>query len=114
MNEWQNLIPIALLCGFFGWKFYQRFKMKNLIPHLLEKGGKIVDVRTREEFQGGSNPHSINIPLDEIDKRSHELDKNIPLILCCASGGRSAMATTLLKRKGFKEVYNAGPWTNTL
>ena len=32
-----------------------------------------------------------------------------PLILCCASGGRSGMATDMLSHENI-ECYNAGSW----
>ena len=73
----------------------------------------VVDVRTPAEFVGGHNEGSINIPLQEIETRISELEKiNGDILLCCASGGRSGLATTILQTKGFKNVENAGPWTN--
>ena len=85
-----------------------------MIPKLLENGGVVVDVRSAGEFSQGSCPGSINIPLNEIGARAKELDQNKPVILCCASGTRSGMAVGILKRSGFKNVINAGPWTNTV
>ena len=35
---------------------------------------------------------------------------NRPVIVCCASGTRSAMAAHRLRRLGFKQVVNAGSW----
>lgn len=72
----------------------------------------IVDVRSREEFAGGNVANSINIPLQEIQQRSNEL-KNIDgnIVFCCASGGRSGMATQALQQMGFNNVYNGGGWT---
>ncbi len=57
---------------------------------LKENLGTIVDVRTYEEFMGGNVAGSINIPLNEIPARIEDLKAlKAPLILCCASGGRS-------------------------
>ena len=53
-------------------------------------------------------------PLGGLDARAGELDASKPVIVCCASGTRSAMAAAVLARRGFKEVVNAGPWANTL
>ena len=39
------------------------------------------------------------------DKR---FDKAKPIILYCASGGRSALAGKLLKDMGYEKVYNLG------
>jgi len=45
-----------------------------------------------------------------VQRRLDEL-KNLaqPLVLCCASGGRSGQATQYLKQQGI-ECYNAGSW----
>lgn len=77
---------------------------------IKEKQGTIVDVRTTEEFKSGNAEGSINIPLQEIERRMDEI-KNLkqPLVLCCASGGRSGQATQYLTQQGI-ECYNAGSW----
>ena len=70
----------------------------------------IVDVRTPEEFIGGHVEGSINIPLSEVTTRLEELKTMQPLVLCCASGGRSGQATTYLAEQGL-EVINGGGWS---
>lgn len=77
---------------------------------ILDKSGTIVDVRTPEEFMGGHVAGSLNIPLQEIPDRMNELKSlKTPLILCCASGGRSGNAQRYLSQLGI-ECYNAGSW----
>jgi rhodanese-related sulfurtransferase len=34
------------------------------------------------------------------------------VIVCCASGTRSAIARLRLRKQGFERVLNAGPWHN--
>lgn len=70
----------------------------------------IIDVRTPGEFMGGNVAGSINIPLGEITSRLDEI-KNMeqPIILCCASGGRSGQATMFLKQNGV-DCFNGGSW----
>ena len=81
--------------------------MENLIKENL---GTIVDVRTYEEFMGGNVVGSINIPLNEIPARIEDLKAlKAPLILCCASGGRSGQAHNYLSQLGI-ECYNGGSW----
>ena len=63
------------------------------------------------EFAQGHAPRSRNIPLDQFQARIPEIDPAKPVILCCASGGRSGAAKTLLEQAGYREVHNAGPWT---
>lgn len=70
----------------------------------------IVDVRSRGEFMGGNVAGSINIPLDEVMDRLEEIKAlKEPIILCCASGGRSGQATSYLKSQGI-ECENGGGW----
>jgi rhodanese-related sulfurtransferase len=82
----------------------------NIEKIIKEKQGTIVDVRTPAEFMGGNVEGSINIPLQEIPQRIEEL-KNLkaPLVLCCASGGRSGQAHGYLAQQGI-ECYNGGSW----
>lgn len=77
---------------------------------IKEKQGTIIDVRTREEFSGGHVVGSVNIPLQELQLRMDELKSlKQPFVLCCASGGRSGIATQLLSQIGM-DCYNAGSW----
>jgi phage shock protein E len=48
--------------------------------------------------------------LQQIGERASELDPERPVIVCCASGTRSAMAAHRLRRLGFNRVLNAGSW----
>lgn len=77
---------------------------------ITEKKGTIVDVRTSGEFMGGHVVGSINIPLQELESRLDEIHSlHTPLILCCASGGRSGMAQHILQNQGI-DCVNAGGW----
>ncbi len=77
---------------------------------IKEKKGTVVDVRTHEEFIGGHIAGSVNIPLQELVKRLDEIKTlDQPLVLCCASGGRSAQAEAYLKQQGM-DCYNGGSW----
>ncbi len=79
---------------------------------IRDQKGTIVDVRTNEEFVGGSVAKAINIPLHEIPYRVDELKNlNQPLVLCCASGNRSGQAQAYLSQFGI-ECYNGGSWLN--
>lgn len=74
----------------------------------------IIDVRTNQEFITGNVPGSINIPLHEINERIDEIKKiEDPIVLCCASGIRSAQALEILKSNGVT-CENAGGWINLI
>jgi NADPH-dependent 2,4-dienoyl-CoA reductase/sulfur reductase-like enzyme/rhodanese-related sulfurtransferase len=97
-------------------------KLKNVIIEDLDESGAahakessqntpvVVDVRTSEEFNSGAYPGAINIPLDELTRRYHELGNNITrdIIVYCASGARSAYAENMLSQLGYSNVKNGG------
>jgi len=71
----------------------------------------IVDVRSPSEYSGGHAEGSINIPLDQVKDRLDEFkNMSTPLVLCCASGGRSGMAMDYLTSEGLTDLYNGGGW----
>jgi len=84
--------------------------MNNEIKEIIEKGALIVDVRTKGEYEEGHIEGSLNIPLNEIVKAVEWLQKDVPTVLVCASGARSAAAVTVLKEYNFEKVYNGGSW----
>jgi phage shock protein E len=79
----------------------------------LSKGALVIDVRSEGEFQQRHLPRAINIPLgrlgDEIARQAP--DKEQAILLHCLSGTRSAMAKTMLKRKGYRNVFNLGSYS---
>jgi rhodanese-related sulfurtransferase len=84
--------------------------MEDLMA-LKAAGAQVVDVRTAAEFSQGHLAGSLNIPLDQFQARIPEIDPARPVLLCCASGGRSGMAKLILDKAGYAQVHNAGPWT---
>lgn len=82
-------------------------KKKEIIKKYLEEDAQLLDVRTASEFNGGHIAGSKNIPVQVIDQKMNSLDKNKPVIVYCAMGGRSNVAAGKLKANGFK-VVNAG------
>lgn len=80
------------------------------VAELKADGAQVVDVRTRAEFASGHAGGSVNIPLDQLEARLSELDKDRPVLVCCATGSRSAFAKSVLQAAGFANVHNAGPW----
>lgn len=76
---------------------------------LLEsKNGVLLDVRTPEECAGGMIEGAKNVDYlsGDFENSVSDLDKNEPIFVYCAAGGRSANAMNDLTNLGFKEVYN--------
>ncbi len=81
----------------------------NPIQSKIDAGAVILDVRTPDEFADGAYPGAKNIPVNVLP---HRLDavgpKTKPVVVYCASGGRSAVAQQILKANGWTDVTNAG------
>ena len=86
------------------------FGKKVNLQEIISNGALILDVRTKVEYQSGHLKNSINIPIDNLPQNMKKLNKNKPIITCCASGARSASARRILKSNGFEQVYNGGSW----
>ena len=80
----------------------------NIEEILKNKATTLVDVRSTDEFEEGSIPGAINIPLHTIPVRLDEIKAlNTPAICFCRSGARSYQAVTWLKKQGI-EVFDGG------
>jgi rhodanese-related sulfurtransferase len=68
----------------------------------------LIDVRTPEEFRSGFIPGARNIPLQDLQRLANTLPTDMPIILYCRSGNRSASAAGILKQAGFEDVWDLG------
>ena len=71
----------------------------------------IIDVRKPSEYAAGHAAGSINIPLRSLPEHLHELRAMKNIVVCCASGIRSAQAKEFLNQHGI-ECADAGGWIN--
>ena len=79
--------------------------VKSILNADKEGNYILLDVRQPEEYQDSPIPGAKLIPLDELERRMGELDKDKKIITCCRSGRRSMGAAVLLCGLGFKDVY---------
>lgn len=66
----------------------------------------LLDVRTREEFDLATIDGSVNIPVDELRNRIHEVPKNKKIIVFCGVGLRAYVACRILMQHDITEAYN--------
>ena len=73
----------------------------------LPRDGSItlLDTRTPGEYSAGHIEGFINIPVDDLRERLHELDRTKPVYVICQSGLRSYIACRILAGHGF-DCYN--------
>jgi len=114
------VVVLALVGGAFGYIFIgssstqaeagasfrtiSPLEAKSLIE--TRKDLLLIDVRSPEEFQGGSLPGATLIPFWDFAKGRYDLPKDKPILLVCAVGGRSLACGQLLASKGYRDVYN--------
>jgi len=78
------------------------------VKAMLDRGDNfvLIDVREPHEYKICNIPAAKLIPLGEVPRRLHELDKNADIVIHCKSGMRSAKACGILKQAGFQHVRN--------
>lgn len=86
-------------------KKYQDVTSQDVQQMMNKSDSMVVDVREDYEYERGHIPNSKWIALGTLQNRIHEIDKNKKIIVVCASGGRSARASSFLSDAGF-DVYN--------
>jgi len=87
--------------------------IKNIEPNELKSvldnnNVQLLDVRTPNEYNSGHIKGSVNINYYDQDfsKQVLSLDKNKPIYVYCRSGVRSKYSSDILKKLGFKTIYN--------
>ncbi len=68
----------------------------------------ILDVRTPNEYNRGHLADSVLIPVQELQRRYNELadHKEREILIYCATGNRSTVASKILIDTGFKHIVN--------
>ena len=68
----------------------------------------LLDVRSPQEYKEGHLENALNIPLYELERCCNCKLKNKEkvILIYCQSGVRSKKAFKILKRNGFKNLYN--------
>ncbi len=75
---------------------------------LMKEEHLLLDVRTQEEYDVGHIADAVLIPVDELPDRISEIEayQDMPVLVYCRSGNRSAVASGILVDAGFNQVYN--------
>lgn len=69
-------------------------------------GSTLLDVREQDEWDAGHAAGAVHIPLGDLPARYEELDADVPVLVICHSGGRSARATQWLNESVGFEATN--------
>jgi hydroxyacylglutathione hydrolase len=74
----------------------------------LDSGEKMIllDVRSKEEFKEKRMKHVINIYVGHLEERVKEIPTGNPIVTICETGNRASLASSILLRYGYNNVYN--------
>jgi len=103
------LVGFFISCGMFSPKTNFDLNPKEFKETIASVDKiQILDVRTPKECAKGVIKSAIEIDWYDasFDQQLSKLNKEIPVVVYCASGGRSANALKRLRNNGFKSVYN--------
>ena len=65
---------------------------------------QLLDVREPWEYDICHLAGSLHIPMGQIPSRLHQIDRNLPTIVICHHGVRSAQTGIYLERQGFQTI----------
>ena len=96
--------------NFLGMMASNMLEGKSTVVHADEipASAKVIDVSEPAEFEIGSVPGSVNIPLGELRLRLGELDKQTQYVSTCRVGLRGYVAERVLRQNGFKVANLSG------
>ena len=66
----------------------------------------VVDVRSQTEWQAGHIPQATHVFLGNLIEHAGQIDSDKPVVVQCRSGGRSAIAASILQAAGMPRVIN--------
>lgn len=89
---------------------YQKISAEEAYEMMASQEVVVVDVRTREEYDGGHIENAVLVPNESIGSEMPEAlpDKEATLLIYCRSGRRSKDAAQKLLALGYQSVYDFG------
>ncbi len=81
-----------------GARFISPSELENLMPKVEMGEFVLLDIRTTREFRSGHIRCARSIPVEELESRSGELDKEKGLVIYCRTGKRCLRAMSLLDK----------------
>jgi hydroxyacylglutathione hydrolase len=126
-DDLERIVPLFVRTGYTKFAGYLTGGMKawDAAGFLIERIGQmsvhelnerksslqVIDVRSPGEWKKGRVPGARHIFVPELGNRMSELDRNKPTAVYCGSGYRASIATSIMKPKGFTELWNVpGSW----
>jgi phage shock protein E len=113
MSQWWPALAVLAVVGLFFLSRSFGKKDSAQAHQLVESGAALIDVRTPGEYGAGHLAGARNIPVAELNQRLSEVGApSTPVVVYCASGARSAAATSALRQAGYATVVDLGAMSN--
>ena len=89
---------------------YHKISAEEAYEMMASQEVVVMDVRTREEYDGGHIENAVLVPNESIGSEMPEAlpDKEAPLLVYCRSGRRSKDAAEKLLALGYQSIYDFG------
>ena len=103
--KWAWIALISFACSTSDAQQISRISNEELVGLMKQPEVQLLDVRTPEEVAYGiiEGATVIDIYDSQFIEKVGKLDKEKPIVVYCAAGGRSAKAAMKLKDLGFKK-----------
>lgn len=98
------ILLLALGASFVQAEAIQYIDVKSA-KALHDNGAQFIDTRSYIEAKFGMIQGSVRIPHDEIQDHQATIDKEKPVVLYCAVGGRAGEAAKTLHSLGYQQVH---------
>ncbi|MGE7759642.1 MBL fold metallo-hydrolase [Peribacillus sp. NPDC097895] len=85
---------------------YEEVTMDQIDGAIQTERIYVLDVRSMGEWKEGHIPQARHVMLGHLQEQVHKIPHDKPILVYCKTGGRSAIAASLLQVHGFKEVQS--------
>lgn len=73
-----------------------------------ERNFVLLDVRERTEYERGHLEGAVSLPLSELEENLTMIPRNCPVVIYCAYGGQSLLASRKLDQLGYNVINTSG------
>jgi hydroxyacylglutathione hydrolase len=105
--EWEAWLATSELAASIA-----NISMEQLESRRVEGGVRVLDVRGKVDFEVQHIPGALNVAHTRLLVRLGEVPSDLPVLVHCNSGARSAHAVALLERKGYTVTNVADMFAN--
>ncbi|PFP24829.1 MBL fold metallo-hydrolase [Bacillus sp. AFS073361] len=85
---------------------YEEVTWDQVEGAIQTEGIYVLDVRSKAEWEDGHIPQAKHVMLGHLQEQAHTIGHGKPILVYCKTGGRSAIAASILQVHGYKDVQS--------